>query len=109
MVINQGSKWFCMRVITKGTLKDFWTHYPDAEQELKYWYQKIKEAEYRSPNEIIRDNPTADVVGNNRIVFNICRNKYRLIVVFRYTLQRVYIRFIGTHKEYDKIVDIKNV
>lgn len=93
----------------KGTLKEFWIRYPDAEQELKYWHQKIKEADYRSPNEIIHDNPTADVVGNNRIVFNICRNKYRLIVLFRYTLQRAYIRFIGTHKEYDKIVDIKNI
>ncbi len=98
-----------MRIITKGTLKDFWIRYPDAEQELKYWHQKIKESDYRSPNEIIRDNPAADVVGNNRIVFNICRNKYRLIVLFRYTLQRAYIRFIGTHKEYDKIVDIKNI
>ena len=98
-----------MRIITKGTLKEFWIRYPDAEQELKYWHQSIKEADYRSPNEIIQDNPTADVVGKNRVVFNICRNKYRLIVLFRYTLQRAYIRFIGTHKEYDKIVDIKNI
>ncbi len=98
-----------MRIITKGTLRAFWEQYPDAEQELKYWYDKMKNASYQSPNEVIQDNPKADTVGNNRVVFNICRNKYRLIALFRYNLQRVYIRFIDTHKEYDKIQDIKNI
>jgi mRNA interferase HigB len=98
-----------VRIITKGTLHDFWHKYPDAEQELKFWYEKVKNAAYQSPNEVIADNPKTDTVGNNRIVFNICRNKYRLIVLFRYNLQRVYIRFVGTHKEYDRISDIKNI
>ena len=98
-----------MRIITKGALKEFWEQHPDAEQELKYWYDKIKNASYNSPNEVILDNPKADTVGNNRVVFNICHNKYRLIALFRYNLQRVYIRFIDTHKEYDKIQDIKNI
>jgi mRNA interferase HigB len=98
-----------VRIITKGTLHDFWQQYPDAEHDLKFWYEKIKNSDYRSPNEVIADHPKADTVGNNRIVFNICRNKYRLIAVFRYNLQRVYIRFIGTHKEYDRITDIKNI
>jgi len=98
-----------MRIITKGTLKVFWEQYPDAEQELKYWYDKMRNASYQSPNEVIRDNPKADTVGNGRIVFNICRNKYRLIALFRYNIQRVYIRFIDTHKEYDKIQDIQNM
>lgn len=98
-----------MRIITKGTLRDFWEKYPDAEQELKYWYDKVKRANYESPNEVIRDHPASDTVGNNRIIFNICRNKYRLIVIFRYRLQTAYIRFIGTHKEYDRIKDIKNI
>ena len=98
-----------MRIITKGTLREFWERYPDSEQELKYWYRKISEADYQSPNEVILDNPKSDTVGNNRVVFNICRNKYRLIATFRYKLQRVYIRFVGTHKEYDKIQDIKNI
>lgn len=96
-----------MRIITKGTLREFWEKYPDSEQELKYWYDKIKNANYQTPNEVIEDNPRTDIVGNNRIVFNICRNKYRLIALFRYKLQTVYIRFIGTHKEYDTIEDIK--
>lgn len=98
-----------MRVITKGTLKEFWEQYPDAEQELKYWYKKMKITNYQSPNEVLADTPKTDTVGNNRIVFNICHNKYRLIALFRYKLQTVYIRFIGTHKEYDKIQDIKNI
>jgi mRNA interferase HigB len=99
----------CMRIITKGTLKDFWELYPDSEQELKYWYDKVKNASYQTPNEVIEDTPKTDTVGNNRIVFNICRNKYRLIALFRYKIQTVYIRFIGTHKEYDNIEDIKNI
>ncbi len=98
-----------MRIITKGTLKFFWDQYPDSEQELKFWYSKIQKASYQNPNEVKKDTPSADNMGNNRFVFNICHNKYRLIVVFRYRLQRVYIRFIGTHKEYDKISDIKNI
>jgi mRNA interferase HigB len=90
-----------MRIITKGTLREFWELYPDSEQELKYWYDKIKNASYQTPNEVIEDNLKTDTVKNNRIVFNICRNKYRLIALFRYKIQTVYIRFIGTHKEYD--------
>lgn len=98
-----------MRIITRGSLRDFWEKHPDAEQELKYWYEKMKRSEYQTANEVIADNPRTDTVGNNRIVFNICRNRYRLIALFRYRLQRVYIRFIGTHKEYDRITDIRNI
>jgi mRNA interferase HigB len=98
-----------MRIVTKGTLREFWELYPDSEQELKYWYDKVKNASYQTPNEVIEDTPKTDTVGNNRIVFNICRNKYRLIALFRYKIQTVYIRFIGTHKEYDNIEDIKNI
>ena len=98
-----------MRIITKGTLRDFWEEYPDSEQELKIWYDKMKNAKYQNSNDAIKDTPKTDTVGNNRIVFNICRNKYRLIALFRYKLQRVYIRFIGTHKEYDKIENIRDI
>ncbi len=98
-----------MRIITKGRLRKFWERYPDAEAELKYWYRKVSSANYETPNDVILDNPKADIVGNNRVVFNISHNRYRLIVVFRYKLQRGYIRFIGTHKEYDKIQNIKEI
>lgn len=64
---------------------------------------------YQNPNEVIADYPMADTVKNNRVVSNICHNKYRLIVTFRYKLKRVYMRFIGTHKEYDDIKDISTI
>jgi len=57
-----------MRIIARGTLRDFWERYPDTEQELKYWHEKIKNADYRTASEVIADNPRADSVGNNRIV-----------------------------------------
>ena len=98
-----------MRVIAVSTLREFWEIYPNSEQDLKTWFAKMKDANYQNANEVKLDTPTADQVGNNRIVFNICRNKYRLIVAFRYKMQVIYIRFIGTHKEYDKIEDIKNI
>ena len=98
-----------MRVIAVSTLREFWEEYPDSEQELKAWNVKMKNASYQNANEVKQDTPKADNVGNNRIVFNICRNKYRLIVLFRYKLQRVYIRFLGTHKAYDKIENITNI
>lgn len=64
---------------------------------------------YDNPNQVLRDFPTADTVGNGRIVFNIAHNKYRLIAYFRYGFYTVYVRFIGNHNEYDKIMDIKNL
>lgn len=98
-----------MHVIAVSTMKTFWEKYPDAEGPLRAWYSEIKKADFQNPNEVIREYPMADVVRNNRIVFNICHNKYRLIVTFRYRYKRVYVRFIGTHKEYDAIQDIANI
>ncbi|MBA3827954.1 MAG: type II toxin-antitoxin system HigB family toxin [Taibaiella sp.] len=100
-----------MRIIAKSTIKSFWEkkEYKDAEQQLKAWYEAITERHWEKPNDIIRYFQDADNVGNGRIVFNICRNKYRLIVAFRHDIQIGFIRFIGTHKEYDNIKDIKNI
>lgn len=98
-----------MRVISVRPLREFWEKFPDAEQPLKTWNKKIKEANYKNANEVKNETPTADQVGNNRVVFNITGNKYRLIALFRYDLQKVYIRFMGTHKEYDQIKDIKSI
>ncbi len=91
-----------MRILSKGTLRDFWELYPDAEAGLKMWFTKIKNGEYATPSEVIIDFKGADYVGN-RIIFNIAKNKYRLIASFRYDKQICYIHFIGTHSEYDKI------
>jgi len=98
-----------MRTFTKGTLREFWELHPDAEPSLKTWFEINEEYEFNSPNEVISLFKGADTVGNNRIVFNICRNKYRLIAKYEYAKKMVFVRFIGTHKEYDKIEDIKNI
>lgn len=98
-----------MRIFTKGTLREFWELYPDAEPSLKTWHEVNEEYEFNSPNEVIALFKDADTVGNGRIVFNICRNKYRLIAKYEYSKKWVFVRFVGTHKEYDKIVDIKNI
>ena len=98
-----------MRIIKKKTLQDFWEQYPDAEQPLKYWFEKVKNADYQTPNDVITDNPKSDTVGNGRIIFNIAHNKYRLIALFRYKIQIVYIRFVGTHKDYDQIKEIESI
>lgn len=98
-----------MRVIAKSTLINFWEDYPKLKQSLLSWNSNFLKGNYRNANEVISIYRNADVVGNGRIVFNICCNDYRLIVKFDYVHQFTFIRFIGTHKEYDKINDIKNI
>lgn len=100
-----------MRVISKTTLKKFWEEYPDAETGLLNWYNKITNNDkiYEKPSDIIQEFYKSDYVGNGRIVFDINRNKYRLIVLFIYQTQICYVRFVGTHKQYDKITDIESI
>ena len=92
-----------MRVIAKKTLIDFWKKYKDAEQPLRAWYHETIHAEWNTHHDIKKLYKTASILKNSRVVFNIAGNKYRLIVAIRYQYHIVYIRFIGTHKEYDKI------
>ena len=92
-----------MRVIAKKILRDFWEAHAGCEQQLKSWFQEASNAEWRNPNEIKKEYPSASILNNNRIVFNIKGNNYRLIVKINYDYQMVWIRFIGTHAEYDKI------
>lgn len=80
----------------------------DAEQPLKTWFGVTKNAKWQNPSEIRQIFCTADFLQNNRVCFNIKGNKYRLVVKIIYELQRVYIRFIGTHAEYDRI-DANNI
>jgi mRNA interferase HigB len=98
-----------MRVISVKPLREFWQRYPDAEQPLRAWIDEMKRADFLTPNDVLHQFADADTVGNNRIVFNIRHNQYRLIALFRYRIQRVYVRFIGTHKEYDRIRNIKEI
>ena len=92
-----------MRVIAKKTLKDFWKTHPDCEQQLKAWFQEASNAHWTGPRQIKTDYPTASFIADNRVVFNIKGNNYRLIVRINYDYQMVWIRFIGTHAEYDKV------
>ena len=90
-------------IITQRKLHDFWEQYPDAETHLRTWYAIAKAAEWKNSNEVKAVFRSASVVGNNRIVFNIRGNHYRLIVKFHFNRNKAYIRFIGTHAEYDRI------
>ena len=98
-----------MRVIAKSTLVEYYTKHPSAQKPLEDWYETTKRAEWKNLNDIRVAFNTVDYVGNDSYVFNIKGNDYRLVVVIRFTKGRVYIRFIGTHAEYDKIEDIKNI
>ncbi|PCJ26304.1 MAG: addiction module toxin RelE [Rickettsiales bacterium] len=93
-----------MRIIAIKRLKEFWeSGYADSEQPLKVWYQIFRQGSFDNPNKIKSLFSSCSFVGNNRVVFNISGNKYRLVIHIRYDLQIVYIRFIGTHAQYDKI------
>lgn len=92
-----------MRVIAKKILREFWEKHNDCEQSLKSWYQEVSKAEWGNPNEIKSEYPSASIIGNDRIVFNIKRNSYRLIVRINFDYHMVWIRFIGTHAEYDRV------
>ena len=91
------------RIIAKKTLRVFWEKHADSEQYLKTWYETAKNSNWKSPNEINRTYINASILKNNRVVFNIKGNSYRLVVKFNYLKQWAFIRFIGTHAEYDKI------
>ena len=92
-----------LRVIAKKTLRDFWTRHADSEQQLTAWYRENEKSEFKNLNELKREYPSASILKDNRIVFNIKGNKYRLIVKFNFEYQICWIRFVGTHAEYDKI------
>ncbi|SEJ64240.1 mRNA interferase HigB [Dyadobacter koreensis] len=98
-----------MRIFTRSTLRDFWDRSPDARPALEFWYDTIEKTNFKSPNEVIKFFKNADTIGDGRIVFNITHNKYRLIAKFEYDKQFVFVRFLGTQNEYDKIENIKNI
>ena len=92
-----------MRVIARRTLCRFWARHPDAESSLKAWFAEAKNAEWTTPQSIKERYGSASFVGNDRVAFNICGDKYRLVVLVKYEFRTVYVRFIGAHAEYDKI------
>lgn len=82
---------------------EFWARHADSEQQLKTWYHETSKANWQNFNEIKYDYPSASLLADNRVVFNIKGNNYRLIVKINFVYQMIWIRFIGTHSEYDKI------
>ncbi len=94
-----------MRVIALSTLREFWTRAGrrDAEQPLRTWVRIVKAAEWSRPTDVKETFRSADILPNGRAIFNIGGNKYRLVAAIHYRGKRVYVRFIGTHKEYDEI------
>ncbi|WP_429181610.1 type II toxin-antitoxin system HigB family toxin [Aeromonas salmonicida] len=92
-----------MRVLSIKTLSDYWVQHADSEQPLKAWYAEAKAASWKTSHEVVQRFRSADPIGNNRVVFNISGNKYRLVVGMNYTVGICFIKFIGTHAEYDKI------
>jgi mRNA interferase HigB len=91
------------RIFSKSTLRDFWEIHAETEQYLKTWYETVKNADWKTPNDVKQTYANASILKNNRIVFNIKGNSYRLIAKFNFEKQWIFIRFIGTHSEYDKI------
>ena len=92
-----------MRIIALRTLRLFWEQHPDAQQALQAWYRDARRATWTTPADIKNVYRNASIVGNNRVVFNIRGNQYRLVVAVNYTSGIIYIRFNGTHQDYDKI------
>ena len=98
-----------MRIIAKKRIVDYYTVHPQTKIALDEWYTKTEEAEWHSLQDIKQTFNSVDYVGNQHYVFNIKGNDFRLVVVIKFTPQYVFIRFIGTHAEYDKIIDIQNL
>ena len=101
-----------MRVIAKSMLRTFWESSPkyrDAKKQMTEWYNYCSNAQWNSPHELKADLRNASILKNNRVVFNVCGNKYRIVVLTDYSRHGMLIRFAGTHKQYDEIEDIEKL
>ena len=97
-----------MRIIAKKALREFWMRHPDAEGPLLAWHQEVQQADWDTPAKLKEKYGSASIIGDNRAIFNIKGNKYRLVVKINYQHRVVYVRFAGTHAEYDT-VDVEEV
>ena len=98
-----------MRIIAYSAIREFIKRHSDAEKPLRDWYTKVRRASWTTLADIKKDFNSVDYVGNNRYVFNIGGNNFRIVAIVIFLAHHVYIRFIGTHSEYDKIKDIENI
>lgn len=92
-----------MRVISKRTLRQFWENHPDVQGQLEAWHSEVSRAEWKDWTAMKARFPSADAVGDNRYVFNIKGNHYRLVALIRFDFGLVFIKFVGTHHEYDQV------
>ena len=97
-----------MRVVSNKKLVDYYTKHAACKTALEEWHQRVVKANWQKLNELKRDFLSADYVGNNRIVFNIKGNDYRLVAIVIYVSQKVYVRWLGSHDAYNR-VDVKNI
>ena len=97
-----------MRIIAKSTLREFREIHNDAEIPLKTWHKIVEKQSWKNMHDIKNLFGDASIVGHNRVVFNIKGNHYRLVVYVVFKMQKIFIRFIGTHKEYDRI-DVRTI
>ncbi len=97
-----------MRTISEKALREFWERHPDSKQSLRTWYQEVKRADWATPAQVRELYPTASFVRGNRVVFNISGNRFRLVAWINYRWRTVYIKWVGTHAEYDRI-DVEKV
>ena len=95
-------------IIKRGTLILFYTKYPDAKKPIELWYSEIKEAKFNNFNELKAIYKNASIVANNRVVFNIKGNNYRLVVKINFYTRQIFVIWFGTHKDYDKI-DVETI
>lgn len=98
-----------MHIISKSKLVKYYTEQPQAKYALLSWYKKTLKASWKQFADVKETFNSVDNVGNQHYVFNIKGNDYRLVVVIQFTPKRVYIRFVGTHAEYDRIQNIQNI
>lgn len=97
-----------MRVFSKSALRDFWRKHEDSEIGLRVWFEDAEKATWKTPKDIKKYDGTVSIVANNRAVFNIKGNRYRLVVEINYQWGLIFIRFVGTHQQYDRI-DVKQI
>ena len=96
------------RIFAKSTLREYWEKKPESEQYLKTWYDTAMSSDWETPNDVKQTYANASILKDNRVVFNIKGNSFRLVVKFNFKKKWIFIKFIGTHKEYDKI-DANNI
>lgn len=92
-----------MRIIARRTLREFWRLHPDAEQPLRAWFHEVTHARWKMPSDVKAHYRSADILPGNRAIFNIKGNSYRLIVKIHYNTGLEFLRYVGTHADYDRI------